>query len=159
MVTAETEAAAQVQVAARAVVGVGKLVGQLLEVFENPHGPSLHALTVFGQGDTAAGAGEQGGVFAVVAEGGGKLGGPPSRSTAEIAEMISKILAETRDAVVSMNATQEGAQRGVTLADQAGSVILQIRNGTSDAVEAVSMFASKLDESEVIPKTAISWVG
>jgi methyl-accepting chemotaxis protein len=56
---------------------------------------------------------------------------------------------------VRENAAIEAARA----ADQAGSVILQIRSGTSDAVEAVSMFASKLDKSEVIPKTAVSWVG
>jgi methyl-accepting chemotaxis protein len=107
----------------------------------------------------AARAGDQGRGFAVVADEVRQLAGRTSRSTAEIAEMIGLSLSETRDAVASMSATQEGAQRGVSLADQAGSVILQIRTSTSDAVQAVSMFASKLDESEVVPKTAVGWVG
>jgi methyl-accepting chemotaxis protein len=107
----------------------------------------------------AARAGDQGSGYAVVADEVRQLAGRTRRSTAEIAEMIGMILKETRDAVSSMNATRNVAQRGVTLADQARLVILQIRTGTSHAVEAVSLFASKLDESDVTPKTAIGWIG
>ncbi len=91
----------------------------------------------------AARAGDQGRGFAVVADEVRQLAGRTSRSTQEISEMIQLIQNETRQAIVSMDNTRSNAAKGVDLADQAGSAIVQISAGTSDAVDAVRMFAGK----------------
>ncbi|WP_404823664.1 methyl-accepting chemotaxis protein [Pseudomonas capsici] len=89
----------------------------------------------------AARAGDQGRGFAVVADEVRQLAGRTSRSTAEISEMIGVIQNETRQAIDSMENTRSNAVKGVDLADQAGSVIVKISEGTSHAVDAVKMFA------------------
>ncbi|MDH4764128.1 PAS domain-containing methyl-accepting chemotaxis protein [Pseudomonas sp. CBMAI 2609] len=104
----------------------------------------------------AARAGDQGRGFAVVADEVRQLAGRTSSATTEIAEMISKILSETRQAIISMESTQGRALKGVELADQAGAVIVQIRDGASDALDAVSMFANKIDESDIIHNATLS---
>ncbi|KPH02232.1 chemotaxis protein [Pseudomonas sp. RIT-PI-r] len=91
----------------------------------------------------AARAGEQGRGFAVVADEVRLLAGRTSGSTAEISSMISLIQNETRQAIKSMEGTRGRAAEGVELANQAGTVILQIRDGASEAVDAVSMFANE----------------
>ena len=91
----------------------------------------------------AARAGEQGRGFAVVADEVRQLAGRTSRSTEEISQMIDAIQNETRQAIASMDTTRNTATRGVELADQAGSVIVRISEGTRDAVEAVKTFARK----------------
>jgi len=91
----------------------------------------------------AARAGEQGRGFAVVADEVRLLAGRTSGSTAEISNMIGLIQSETRQAIKSMEGTRGRAAEGVELANQAGTVILQIRDGASEAVEAVSMFANE----------------
>ncbi len=89
----------------------------------------------------AARAGDQGRGFAVVADEVRQLAGRTSRSTAEISDMIGVIQNETQQAITSMDATRSNASKGVDLADQAGSVIVKITEGTNNAVNAVSMFA------------------
>ncbi|HEX8596668.1 MAG TPA: PAS domain-containing methyl-accepting chemotaxis protein [Pseudomonas sp.] len=89
----------------------------------------------------AARAGDQGRGFAVVADEVRQLAGRTSRSTAEISEMIGAIQSETQKAISSMDNTRSNAAKGVELADQAGAVIVQISEGTSNAVDAVRMFA------------------
>lgn len=91
----------------------------------------------------AARAGEQGRGFAVVADEVRQLAARTSGSTAEISSMIGLIQSETRQAIKSMDDTRNRAAQGVELADQAGTVILQIRDGASEAVQAVSMFANE----------------
>ena len=91
----------------------------------------------------AARAGEQGRGFAVVADEVRQLAARTSGSTAEISNMIGLIQSETRQAIKSMEGTRERAAEGVELANQAGTVILQIRDGASQAVDAVSMFANE----------------
>ncbi|WP_371106447.1 methyl-accepting chemotaxis protein [Pseudomonas sp. CFII64] len=89
----------------------------------------------------AARAGDQGRGFAVVADEVRQLAGRTSRSTAEISEMIGVIQSETHQAISSMDNTRTNASKGVELADQAGAVIVQITEGTNNAVDAVRMFA------------------
>ncbi|PKH40074.1 chemotaxis protein [Pseudomonas sp. 43NM1] len=91
----------------------------------------------------AARAGEQGRGFAVVADEVRLLAARTSGSTAEISSMIGLILNETRQAIKSMDGTRDRAAQGVELANEAGTVILQIRDGASHAVQAVSMFANE----------------
>ena len=91
----------------------------------------------------AARAGEQGRGFAVVADEVRQLAARTSGSTAEISTMIGLIQSETRQAIKSMGGTRDRAAEGVELANQAGTVILQIRDGASNAVQAVSMFANE----------------
>ncbi|WP_300424885.1 PAS domain-containing methyl-accepting chemotaxis protein [uncultured Thalassolituus sp.] len=92
----------------------------------------------------AARAGEQGRGFAVVADEVRQLAARTSTSTEEISAMIGKMQAGTVKAVDSMEACREQAGHGMALANKAGEVILEIRDGTRKAVSAVSIFADAL---------------
>jgi len=94
----------------------------------------------------AARAGDQGRGFAVVADEVRHLAARTSSSTHEISEMIDKIQQRTSSSIRSMGQCQEQAQQGLELTRHAADVIVDIRNSTRDAVEAVSIFARDMKQ-------------
>ena len=95
----------------------------------------------------AARAGDQGRGFAVVADEVRQLAGRTSISTQEISEMIEKIQSLTGLAINSMGACQTQATSGVELYEQAGEVIVQIKNSLTEVVGAVSVFSERLEKT------------
>jgi methyl-accepting chemotaxis protein len=94
----------------------------------------------------AARAGEQGRGFAVVADEVRKLAERTAQSTQEIAQMIGKIQEGTRDAVASMESGVKQAGHGVTLANNAGDSIVEIRTEASRVVDVVGDISHSLKE-------------
>lgn len=92
----------------------------------------------------AARAGEQGRGFAVVADEVRSLASRTSQATLEINEVVRHNHELTQSAVDSMQASQQRVEHGVALASQAGTVLLEIREGTRQVVEIISQF-SELD--------------
>ena len=63
---------------------------------------------------------------------------------AVLIEMIGKIQTGTSSAVESMNECQKQAENSMSLAQKAGEVIIRVREGTQNAVNAVSIFSKAL---------------
>ncbi|WP_300451556.1 methyl-accepting chemotaxis protein [Accumulibacter sp.] len=94
----------------------------------------------------AARAGESGRGFAVVADEVRKLAERTSRSTSEIAEMISAIQNGTRAAAASMNAGVGRVGEGVALARRAGESIAEIGGNARQVVDRVADISQALRE-------------
>ncbi|MGK9064516.1 methyl-accepting chemotaxis protein [Stutzerimonas chloritidismutans] len=93
----------------------------------------------------AARAGEQGRGFAVVADEVRQLAGRTSAATEEIVSVVQKNQALVDDAVREMANSREQAAQGLSLANQAGSVIVEIQDGAKQVVSAVGRFANELN--------------
>jgi methyl-accepting chemotaxis protein len=93
----------------------------------------------------AARAGEQGRGFAVVADEVRQLAGRPSTATDEIVSVVQKNQALVDEAVREMANSREQAAKGLSLAKQAGAVIVEIQDGAKQVVSAIGRFANELD--------------
>lgn len=92
----------------------------------------------------AARAGEQGRGFAVVADEVRKLAGRTSSATEEIVFVVQQNQTLADQAVNEIFSSREQAEQGLALANQAGTVILEIQNGAKQVVEAVGRFANEV---------------
>ncbi|WP_411183820.1 methyl-accepting chemotaxis protein [Pseudomonas sp.] len=92
----------------------------------------------------AARAGEQGRGFAVVADEVRSLAARTSQAAKEIVEVVQKNQALAQAAVESMASSRVQAEQGLSLANEAGSVIVEIQDGAQRVVDAVGQFASQL---------------
>ena len=92
----------------------------------------------------AARAGEQGRGFAVVADEVRQLAGRTSAATEEIVSVVQKNQSLVDSAVKEMANSREQAAEGLSLANQAGEVIVEIQDGAKQVVSAVGRFASEL---------------
>jgi len=90
----------------------------------------------------AARAGEQGRGFAVVADEVRKLAERTTKATKEIATMIKQIQTETTGAVLSITAGTDEVQKGIELADKAGSALSEIIKGSDKVVDMVNQVAA-----------------
>ncbi len=138
------EIAANIEDSSKIISSLGECSEQITTIVKTIRGIADQTnLLALNAAIEAARAGDQGRGFAVVADEVRQLAARTSGSTMEIAEMVNKIQSETQLAIKSMDGTRERASKGVNLADQAGEVIQQIRDGASDAVHAVSMLANE----------------
>ncbi len=120
--------------------GITAIVNTIKDIAEQTNLLALNAAI------EAARAGEQGRGFAVVADEVRKLAERTAKSTHEISGMIENIQNASREAVASMQSGGAKVSTGVTLANQAGESIQQIKTEVNRVVQLVSNISNSLKE-------------
>ena len=132
--------ASQMQKLTQEVQAIGKIATVIREVADQTNLLALNAAI------EAARAGEAGRGFAVVADEVRKLAERTTISAQEITQTINTIQDNAARVVVSMNQSQESASSVVTSAELASQTMLEVQNGASGVVEAISNITAALGE-------------
>lgn len=94
----------------------------------------------------AARAGEQGRGFAVVADEVRQLASRTSTATEVIARVVQQNEQLAQAAVAIIDTSKRQAEQGLALADETGSVIVEIQDGAKRVVDVVGQFSSRLGQ-------------
>ncbi len=152
------QSASQVKILGASSDKIGEIIGVIDDIADQTNLLALNAAI------EAARAGEQGRGFAVVADEVRKLAERTSKATKEIAAMIRQIQTDTNQAVASMDKGTQEVSTGITLAEQAGTMLNDIVGNAQSVADMVGQIAAASEQqssaSEQISKNveAISTV-
>ncbi|MFZ4619081.1 MAG: methyl-accepting chemotaxis protein [Bacteroidota bacterium] len=152
------QSASQVKILGASSDKIGEIIGVIDDIADQTNLLALNAAI------EAARAGEQGRGFAVVADEVRKLAERTSKATKEIAAMIRQIQTDTSQAVASMEKGTQEVGSGITLAEQAGTMLNDIVGNAQSVADMVGQIAAASEQqssaSEQISKNveAISTV-
>lgn len=141
------QSAEQVKVLGASSDKIGEIIGVIDDIADQTNLLALNAAI------EAARAGEQGRGFAVVADEVRKLAERTSKATKEIASMIRQIQTDTNQAVSSMQKGTEEVSKGITLAEQAGTMLSGIVGNAESVAEMVAHIASTSEEQTNVSET------
>ena len=121
-------------------VQIGEIISVIDDIADQTNLLALNAAI------EAARAGDQGRGFAVVADEVRKLAERTTKATKEIAGMIKKIQADTTGAVSSMEEGTTEVERGIKLADRAGTSLQEIVGVSQKLTDMVTQIAAASEE-------------